>query len=180
MKAIKEMTQAELAAYIDTHLRSLGIAVILSGGATVAVYSDHKYVSKDLDFIGRFMIDHKHVEEAMKQLGFEKEGKLYFHEDTPFYVEFLSGPASIGSEPILEERELKFPTGTLRIISPTDAVKDRLASYFFWNDMQGLDQAVLIAQSNDIDIDNVKSWSTKEGYRAQFEEFIRLIRSGQE
>jgi hypothetical protein len=176
MKAINEMTQAELAAYIDTHLRGLGISVILSGGATVAVYSDHKYVSKDLDFIGRFMIDHKQVEEAMKQLGFEKEGKLYFHKDTPYYVEFLSGPASIGSEPILEERELEFSTGTLRIISPTDAVKDRLASYYFWNDLQGLDQAVLIAQSNDIDMDNVKSWSTEEGYQTQCEEFSRLVR----
>jgi hypothetical protein len=179
VKNIKDMTQAELAAHIDTHLRSLGIAVILSGGAAVAVYSDHKYVSKDLDFIGRFMIDHKQIEEAMNQLGFEKKGKFHFHQDTPYYVEFLSGPASIGSEPIIEERELEFPTGTLRIISPTDAVKDRLASYYFWSDLQGLDQAVLIAQSNEVDMDNVGSWSTKQGYRPQFEEFSRLVRSGE-
>jgi len=180
MKNIEDMTQAELAAYIDTHLRSLGIAVILSGGAAVAVYSDHKYVSKDLDFIGRFMIDHKEIKEAMNQLGFEKKGKFYFHQNTPYYVEFLSGPASIGSEPILEERELEFPTGTLRIISPTDVVKDRLASYYFWSDLQGLDQAVLIARSHDIDMDNVQFWSTKQGYRGQFEEFSRLVRSGEE
>lgn len=177
MKDIKDMTQAELAAYIDTHLRGLGIAVVLSGGATVAVYSDHKYVSKDLDFVGRFMIDHKQVAEAMRQLGFQKEGKLYFHEDTPYYIEFLSGPASIGSDLIREVRELEFSTGTLRIISPTDAVKDRLASYYFWHDLQGLDQAVLITKSAEIDMDNVESWSTAQGYQTKFEEFRRLVRS---
>jgi len=51
------MNLGELAAFIDTHLREKGINVVLSGGASVAIYSDHKYVSKDLDFIGRYSID---------------------------------------------------------------------------------------------------------------------------
>ena len=62
MKAISEMTMGELAAYIDTHLRQHGIDVVLSGGASVAIYSQHKYVSKDLDFIAQFTIDRKKVE----------------------------------------------------------------------------------------------------------------------
>jgi hypothetical protein len=33
MKSIKEMTQGELAAFIQSHLREKGIDVVLSGGA---------------------------------------------------------------------------------------------------------------------------------------------------
>jgi len=73
------MSLGELAAFIDTHLREKGINVVLSGGASVAIYSDHKYVSKDLDFIGRFSIDHKKVESAMLEIGFKKLGRYYHH-----------------------------------------------------------------------------------------------------
>ena len=59
------MTLGELAAYIDTHLREHGINVVLSGGACVAIYSDHQYVSKDLDFIAQFTIDHAEVQTAV-------------------------------------------------------------------------------------------------------------------
>ncbi len=51
MKSISEMDQAELAAYVQSHLRKKGIHVVLSGGATVALYSEGRYVSKDLDMV---------------------------------------------------------------------------------------------------------------------------------
>ncbi len=37
MKSIKSMTQAELAAYVQTFLRDKGIFVVLSGGAVVGI-----------------------------------------------------------------------------------------------------------------------------------------------
>jgi hypothetical protein len=49
MKSIKEMTQGELAAFIQTHLREKEIDVVLSGGVTVSIYSNNRYVSWDLD-----------------------------------------------------------------------------------------------------------------------------------
>lgn len=84
MKAIIEMTLGELAAYIDTHLRGQGINVVLSGGACVTIYCDHKYVSKDLDFIAQYTIDQAKVKTAMEELGFERRGKYYHHLKTPF------------------------------------------------------------------------------------------------
>ena len=51
MKKIGRMNLAELAAYVQTHLRAEGIEVVLSGGATVSFYSSNKYVSKDVDLI---------------------------------------------------------------------------------------------------------------------------------
>ena len=51
MKPISKMSVGEVAAYVSSHLRGLGIDVVLSGGSCVTIYSEGKYVSKDLDFI---------------------------------------------------------------------------------------------------------------------------------
>jgi hypothetical protein len=165
------MTQGELAAFIDSHLRERGISVVLSGGASVAVYSDNKYISKDLDFIRRDLKTEDVIVSAMDELGFKRKGKYYFHEETPFFVEFISGPAGVGDELIREIQEIEMATGVLRIISPTDSVKDRLAAFYHWQDRQGLEQAVLVALAHPIDIQDIRAWSEKEGKLSEFEEF---------
>jgi hypothetical protein len=42
MNRISEMTQAEVAAFIQTHLRTKEISVVLSGGAAVAIYTGNQ------------------------------------------------------------------------------------------------------------------------------------------
>jgi hypothetical protein len=171
VKSISEMSLGELAAFIDTHLRENGINVVLSGGAAVSIYSDHKYVSKDLDFIGRFDIDHKKVESVMSEIGFDKKGKYYHHPKTQYFAEFMSGPATVGQDPIGQIEELILETGVIRIISPTDSVKDRLASFYHFRDRQGLEQAILVSKSNSIDIKSIEIWSIREGEKEKFEEY---------
>jgi hypothetical protein len=46
MKQIKNMSQAELAAYVLDALQVEGIEVVLSGGSAVSFYSSDKYVQK--------------------------------------------------------------------------------------------------------------------------------------
>ena len=70
---------------------------------------------------------------------------------------------------------MKLATGVIRIISPTDSVKDRLASFYYFKDRQGLEQAVLISKSNKIDINSVESWSIREGEKEKFMEFKRRL-----
>jgi len=60
----------------------------------------------------------------------------------------------------------------LRLITPTDSVKDRLAAYFFLDDERFLEQAILVALKNDIDFENVKLWSDREGEIEKFEYFL--------
>lgn len=176
MKPINEMNQGELAAYIDTHLREKGIQVVLSGGASVAIYSNYQYVSEDLDFIARFSIDHKKVESSMKAIGFQRQGRYYHHPDTPYFVEFISGPPSVGQDPIGEINELTLETGKIRLLSPTDSVKDRLAAFYHWGDRQSLEQALLVARSRAIDLENVERWSIREGKQDEFEAFKRRLK----
>jgi hypothetical protein len=172
------MTLGELAAYIDTHLRDHGINVVLSGGACVAIYSDHQYVSKDLDFIAQFTIDQSKVETAMKELGFERRGKYYDHPQTSYFVEFISGPPSVGQDPIETIQEVRMATGIIRVISPTDSVKDRLAAFYHWGDLQCLEQAILVSRSNIVDMDKVESWSRREGKTAEFEAYKQRLKEG--
>jgi hypothetical protein len=76
VKSINSMTQGELAAYIESNLRKSGVNVVLSGGACVAIYSNHQYVSKDLDFIAQFSLDSKTIASVMKSLGFMPKGNI--------------------------------------------------------------------------------------------------------
>jgi len=168
MKHVREMSVGELAAYISSHLRRYDIHVVLSGGSCVAIYSAGKYVSKDLDFIDTRFTTQREICDAMLVIGFVPENRYFKHPEVDWLVEFPSGPLAVGKEPVGAINEIEFVTGTLKILSPTDCVKDRLAAYYHWNDLQGLEQAILVAQSNDIDLTEVRRWSKVEGMSDAF------------
>lgn len=168
MKAIREMSQIELAAFVQTHLQAEGVSVILSGGASVAFYSDNQYVSADLDLICTLFTQQRLIEEVMQALGFVQKGRYFMHPDTKFFVEFPPGPLSVGKEPVQKIEEFELETGTLKIISPTDCVKDRLLAYFHWGDRQSLEQAVLVARANPVDLAEIERWAEVEGKRDHF------------
>lgn len=48
MKSVGKMTQAELGAFVQSQLRENGIEVVLAGGVAVAIYSNNKYVCKEM------------------------------------------------------------------------------------------------------------------------------------
>jgi hypothetical protein len=169
MKPVHKMTQGELGAYVQSQLRKKGIEVVLSGGAAVAIYSHGKYVSKDLDLVNIYGVNRRKIREVMVGAGFQEEGRYFMHPDSQFFVEFPPGPLAIGEEAVKQIIEKKLSTGLLKIISPTDCVKDRLAAYYHWDDQQALLQATLVAQRNKINVDEIKRWSLAEGKLEEFE-----------
>jgi len=171
MKQIKNMSQAELAAYIQDSLQREGIKVVLSGGSAVSFYSSDKYVSKDLDLINTNFAKRSKIKSVMEKIGFYEKGRYFINAETQFFVEFPDGPLSVGEEPVKEVSEFELATGTLRVVSPTDCVKDRLCAFYFWNDQQGLAQAVLVAQSQNVDVKEIKRWSKAEGKEQEYEIF---------
>jgi len=170
------MTVGELAAYISSHLRDHGIEVVLSGGSCVAIYSRGKYVSLDLDFIDSRATKRAKIREALKEIGFQEKNRYFIHPDTQFFLEFPSGPLSVGREPVREISIMEFSTGLLKIISPTDCVKDRLAAYYHWGDRQALEQAVLVAEENKVDLDEIAAWSRGEGKLTEFQQISARLR----
>jgi hypothetical protein len=162
------MTVGELAAHICSHLRQRDIDVVLTGGSCVTIYSDGKYVSEDLDFIETRFATPNQIRDAMAEIGFTPENRYFVHPETEYFVEFPSGPLSVGKEPAGSVDEIEFSTGVLRILSPTDCVKDRLAAYYHWNDLQSLEQAVLVAQSCKVNVPEIARWSRTEGMSDAF------------
>jgi hypothetical protein len=176
MKSVGKMTQGELGAFVQSQLREKGIEVVLSGGAAVAIYSNNKYVSKDLDLINIYGVNRRKIRDAMTAVGFHAEGKYFRHPDSPFFVEFPPGPLAIGEEPVKQIVEKKLSTGILKVISPTDCVKDRLAAYYHWDDQQSLLQAILVAQRNKINVDEIRRWSRVEGKLQEFEKIKNKLK----
>ena len=177
MKPIRQMTQAELAAFVQSHLRKNRIQVVLSGGATVVIYSHGKYVSNDLDLVDLYSIKRNIIRDSMENIEFLEEGRHFRHRDSKFLIEFPPGPLTVGLEPVKEIDEIKYSTGILRIISPTDCVKDRLAAYYHWGDNQCLAQAVMVAHSHDIKMEEIQRWSVAEGKLAEFEKIMDKLKN---
>jgi hypothetical protein len=172
VKPVRDMTIAELAAFVSTHLQHRGIDVVLSGGACVAIYSQGAYVSRDLDFIETRFTKRQALRAALAEIGFFERHRYFIHPDTDFFLEFPAGPLAVGGEPVREINTLVLSTGTLKLISPTDSVKDRLAAYYFWDDRQSLQQAILIVQANEnVNLWEIEKWSQKEG---KYEEFLKI------
>lgn len=147
----------------------------------MAVYTTNRYQSFDLDLIEPFRSTPlKVLAEILAELGFYRENRYFKHPDSEYWIEFPPGPISIGDEPVGEVVALELATGSLRLISATDCVKDGLAGYYHWNDLQCLEQARMVAQSNKIDLVEVKRWSVKEGKGEAFRQIEHQLKSNRE
>ena len=167
---------SEIAALVSEALERAGITAVLSGGAAVSIYTENAYMSRDLDFISSESLDR--IEEALSELEFERVSIRYFtHRDTEFYVEFPSGPLAFGDDIVGDWARMETSAGVIQIVTPTQCVMDRLAAFYHWNDPQGLEQAVAVATSRDVDVEAVKDWSEREGNASKFNRFFSLLRN---
>lgn len=170
MKTVAEMTRLELAGLISGELTRNDVSVVLSGGSCVSIYSEEDYVSMDLDFVNTSFMKRDKIREVMESLGFHEQNRYFRHPDTELVVEFPPGPLGVGVEQVKQIDEIETATGILRIISPTDCVKDRLTWYYHDADTECLRQAVLVARHRVIDIDEIERWSKVEGKLNAFRE----------
>lgn len=168
----QEMSVADLAALVCQRLADNGIEAVLTGGSVVTIYSDNEYQSDDLDFISTAR--QKQIAEAMATLGFTRgKGRHFTHPDTKLFVEFPAPPLAIGNEPVTHTAEQRREGGVLKLLTPTQCVMDRLASFFHWNDPQAREQALMVAKRHPIDWSQVERWSKGEGMLEKYREFHR-------
>lgn len=170
------MPLEELAALVCSTLEEHGIAVVLSGGSVVSIYSNSEYVSYDLDFVPIGLA--RKVDKAMQSLGFAREQRHWRHPRSRYWVEFPSGPVAIGDETIHEFAERRTSAGVLRLLRPTECVMDRLAWYIHGADPQCLEQALRVAELHAIDFGRIERWALGEGPQGaeRFREFERRLR----
>lgn len=63
------------------------------------------------------------------------------------------------------------------MLTPTDSCRDRLASYLFWNDFSGLEQALAVqrARPDDVDLKLVREWCHREGHVQKYDLFAARL-----
>ena len=175
-KTFKDMNTLEVAAAICSKLDSLGIKTTLSGGYCAEIYSCGEYTSMDIDLINQYNEDHKKIVETMIEFGFTQKGKDFYHVDVEYSIEFPCGPPTVGFELIKDVAEIETEAGVLRILRATDCVKDRLCGFYHWEEEASLEQALIVALANDIDIEDIKNWSIKEESEEKFNIFYQELK----
>ena len=160
-------TLQDVAAIVSNSLEQAGIAATLSGGAAVSIYTDNEYQSKDLDFVTAALV--ADISPVLDELGFVHTGvpriSQFSHPLIDWYVEFPPTPISFGHLHVTHEQcaAIELPAGTLRIVTPTQSVMDRLAAAIAWNDAQSREQAILVAANQEIDWEELRTWFANEG-----------------
>lgn len=165
----------DLAGYVSEELSKRGIDTVLVGGACVTIYSENRYQSYDLDYVT--YEDMRKVKKALAEIGFIEKSGYFQHEGCQWFVEFVSPPVAVGNEPVQKFNNVKTSLGTIKMLHPEDSVKDRLSSYYHWNDKQGLEQALNICLEQVIDLDELKRWSLQESQMAKFQIFIERLKN---
>ena len=109
-------------------------------------------------------------------MGFKNSGKDFTHPDIAFTVEFPGYSLVIGEESMKPEGKITKNNFTLRLLSPTQCVMDRLAAFYHWNDKQSLAQAILVAKKHPVKLVKIKKWSENEGKLPNFEQFLKQLK----
>lgn len=180
MKKPSEMSRAEFAAHICDFLMKHGVRTTLSGGSCVSIYCEERYVSFDLDFVqNEVFSSRKKIAGLMEQLGFTEKNRYFEFPGVAWIVEFPPGPLAIGEQWISAIHEMRTEVGVLRLLRPTDCVKDRLAWFFHDGDMQCLEQALLVSERRDVDIEEIRLWSCCEKREKEFGVFLGHLKERQ-
>jgi len=109
------------------------------------------------------------------------EEELWRYVAWHLFLEFPRGPVEIGEEFPVVPAEIEVEGRTLRLLSPTDSVKDRLAGYIHWKSRAKFDQAVLICrrQETRVDLEAVRNWCAREGGEMAFRELVAQLEKGE-
>jgi len=168
----KNCSEEDLWHFVAVHLKKHGIDTVLVGGSVVSIYTNGAFQSGDLDFVTLNLFTNC-LEEAMNSIGFRKLGRHYVHPDCKhLFVEFPGGPPlGIGNDNRIIPLEIEVEGEKIKIYSPTDCVKDRLASYIHFKAEECLDQAVLVARHHPVDFKKIKFWCKGEGGDKEWNDF---------
>ena len=168
-------TLTEIAFSVCTALHSAGYTVVMTGGSAATFYAPRAYLSDDIDFV--ITLKGTGGEEALEHLGYHRKGDYYVHASSRFPIEFPPGPLAIGDDFVDSWKTFRRKRQLLHVLSPTDACRDRLASFLFWNDFRGLQQALDVcqAQRRKVHLDVVRSWCLREHQAEKFQLFKQRL-----
>ena len=156
-------TLEDVAFEVCTALAKHDVTAVLTGGSAATIYAPDHYQSR-LMRTSCFSFGPEEmpvVADALAEIGFHYVNGMFEHSDTDFTVEFPPGPLAIGIDLITEFATLTRPPQLLYILTATDCVRNRLASFFYWQDYSALETAAAVAfvQSTTLDLNKISDWA---------------------
>lgn len=148
-------------------LDNASIDAVLTGGSAATIYAPEAYTSLDADFVLRREIKASALTQILASLGYHPAAArgMFEHPKSRFTIDFPKGPLAVGGDYVQGTAILRRGSTKLRILTPTDCVKDRLAHFYFWDDLSALNVAVAVAKSphgSDVNPDELKQWTERE------------------
>lgn len=165
----------DIAFAVCTALDRQGFHAVLTGGSAATYYAPEAYQSGDLDFV--ITLRGTGGEAALAALGFSRKRDFYHHPSSHFVLEFPPGPLAVGEDLIKAWSTVRRDDEVLYVLSSTDSCRDRLASFLFWNDFSGLEQAIGVfrARAHEVDLNVIEEWCRREGHSQKFGLFASRI-----
>lgn len=107
-----------------------------------------------------------------------KQERRYQHPECKhILVEFPGGPPlGIDEDYKIRPREVVFEGVTIKLYSPTDCVKDRLAGYIYYKHEENLNQAILVARNQKVYYAKIKQWCENENADWAYENRLKKLK----
>ena len=171
-------TVEQLWHYVAWHLENAGSCSVLVGGAALAIHTEGRYRTSNLDLVPDDLM-RREVPEILHSLGFAAQRKRNFvHSECPHLaIRLPMGPVEIGGEFPIVPDEIEVEGRRLRILSPSDCVKDRIVGYVHQGSRTYFDQAVLVCihQPARVDLGQIEHWCEGNGSMGAFKELKRCL-----
>jgi len=120
----------EVAIIAGDAMRRSGFQAVLTGGACAAVHCKGRYTSRDVDYVLPRGTKRKAVESALAPLGYRWDTDCFVHVDSRFFIEFPTGPLSIGEDLVVRPELIRINTAETWALTATDSCRDRLTAYY--------------------------------------------------
>lgn len=139
-----------------------------------------KICFKRFGFFDTSLKSKRQIKSVINELGLINEpvnSRHFVHPQASLSIEFPSAPLTIGDEfiPASAANTLTTSLGTLRLLTPTDCVKDRLANYYYFGDSQCLSQALMVAKAHPINMKSLELWHKNEKQESGFFDFVSRL-----
>lgn len=178
-KALEGLVISQVAAVISSYMEEQGYEPVLTGKSCAAIHAGTSIHPKTLDFIVRDFTNDE-VAETMAGVGFLDSGhRTFSNKYCPYEVLLTTHPVVVGDDVVSDVKVMRTAKGPLKLLTPTDCVRQRLSMFYRWNDREALDDALKVARKHEIDMDLVRRWSDWEWASERYDEFAELLKAAE-
>lgn len=157
---------------VAEHLENAGYDPVLTGSSCAALYAGGAIHPSSMEFV---VSEYNAAElgKVMGALGFRRVSMNHYESaKSPYDVVFLPPPLAVGDDVIREPVLVPARPGKIRLLNVTDSVRQRLSMFYRWGDRKALDEAVVVARKQSLDMELIRRWSEWEWCTDKYDEFL--------